>query len=454
MLLAEQVSARNIAVRVIGALAGLTVAFMAARWTLAVTTGDRTVDVGRMVAELGLFLAFATLALMITSAIPIRNDLIQIRALIHDNEAELRERNRGQRFLRRVQTAFEMAEREDELFAISGVAMAEASAGPAEILVADSSNAHVGRVSTATGHDAPACGVVTPHSCPAVRNGTTMKFGSPNGLASCPRLRDRGLDDQIAALCIPVNVLGTPSAVLHALRDRSEATADELDRAANALEGVAVRFGARLGMMRAMSQSRLQADTDPLTGLLNRRAMENKVRELRAEGSRFALAMADLDHFKHLNDTYGHDTGDRALRLFARVMNDAMRDSDIVSRHGGEEFVIVLPDADVTTAAPVLHRIRTMLADAISSAQVPAFTVSIGLVDSTWSDELHSLLRSADRALREAKDQGRDRVIIDHARDHEDQEIDQEVDRDVEHGNDRGTESAASPAAAPEPTAR
>ncbi|NNE10970.1 MAG: GGDEF domain-containing protein, partial [Ilumatobacter sp.] len=127
-----------------------------------------------------------------------------------------------------------------------------------------------------------------------------------------------------------------------------------------------------------------------------------------------ALAMADLDHFKHLNDTYGHDTGDRALRLFSQVVKDALRDSDIVSRHGGEEFVIILPHADVTSAAPVLHRIRSMLAEAIGAAQVPSFTVSIGLVDSTWSNDLLSLLRSADRALLEAKQQGRDRVIIDH----------------------------------------
>ena len=167
-------------------------------------------------------------------------------------------------------------------------------------------------------------------------------------------------------------------------------------------------------MLRAMAQSQLQADTDPLTGLLNRRAMENEVRQLQTEGTPFALAMADLDHFKQLNDTYGHDTGDRALRLFARVMSNTVRDSDIVSRHGGEEFVLVLPGADVSSAAPVLHRLRASLSESIGAAQVPAFTVSIGLVDSTWGGDLRSLLRSADRALGEAKQQGRDRVIIDH----------------------------------------
>ena len=90
--------------------------------------------------------------------------------------------------------------------------------------------------------------------------------------------------------------------------------------------------------------------------------MEERVRHLREAGTPFALAMADLDHFKRLNDSYGHDTGDRALRTFARVLREAVRDNDVVARHGGEEFVVVLPGVDALTAAPVLHRIRERLA--------------------------------------------------------------------------------------------
>jgi len=166
-------------------------------------------------------------------------------------------------------------------------------------------------------------------------------------------------------------------------------------------------------MLRAMSQSRLQADTDPLTGLLNRRAMENRVRELRGEGRGFALAMLDLDRFKVLNDTFGHDTGDRALRLFARVLSQVVRDGDLVCRHGGEEFVVVLPGSDVVSAAPVFHRLREQLAEAVGGSQVPSFTVSVGLCDSSWSEDLAELLMSADRALMSAKEEGRDRLVID-----------------------------------------
>ena len=411
-LLNKQSSVGNILTRVAAALLGLSIAYVSARWLMVTLTGGPTLGVEHIAQELGVFLGFATFALTITSVVPIRNDLVQIHQLVEDNEIKLRETNSGQRFLRRVQDAFDMAEHEDELFEITSVALRDASDSPGEVLVADSSNAHIQRLSIALGHEMPGCSVATPRGCPAVRTGKRMKFAAPNDLAACPRLRERRLPDNMVAVCVPINVLGTPSAVLHAVRDSDALTDSDLAETADALEGVAVRFGARLGLMRAMSQSQLQADTDPLTGLLNRRAMENQVREARVDHTDFAVVMADLDHFKDLNDTFGHDTGDRALRLFARVMKTAVRDADIVSRHGGEEFVIVLPGADVVSAAPVMHRLRERLAEALADAQLPTFTVSLGIVDSNSGDDLSALLVLADRALMQAKADGRDRVVI------------------------------------------
>ena len=414
-LLNQRLGARASLIRFSSALIGLSVAYVAARIVMAEVDGSGIIAVHRLVQELGVFLLIATLALTITSLRPIRSDLTRIHRLVEQHERALTERSRNLRFLRHVQSAFDMAEREDELFEIAGLALRDASDHPGEILVADSSNAHIQRLVATSGHEGPGCGVTTPRSCPAVRSGQTMRFGSPNDLSSCPRLRERRLDDDHVAVCIPVNVLGTPSAVLHAVRRADDgATPEQLASEASALEGVAVRFGARLGMMRAMSQSQLQADTDPLTGLLNRRAMENQVREMRTEVASFSVVMADLDHFKDLNDTFGHDTGDRALRLFARVLRSAVRDADIVARHGGEEFVIVLPGADVDRAAPILHRLRHRLAETLADAQLPTFTVSLGLVDSSSGDDLNELLKLADRALMQAKADGRDRIVIWH----------------------------------------
>jgi diguanylate cyclase (GGDEF)-like protein len=313
--------------------------------------------------------------------------------------------------LRDVQHSFEMTEDETELFATAGLALREA--GPGARRDPRRRREQRPREAARRGRRPAGTGVRCHHSAPvpAVRQGHTLKFDDPNGLASCPRLRERTLEAGSRAVCVPINVLGAPAAVLHAVCDCS-ADPDEVEFGVRALEGVAVRFGQRLGMMRAMAKTQLQADTDPLTGLLNRRAMEDRVRELQRDGIPFSVAMADLDHFKQLNDTYGHETGDRALRLFTRAMRAALRDDDIVARYGGEEFVVVLPNTDIAAAAPALHRIRQLLHSFLAAAEVPTFTCSIGLVDSTTSADLTQLVRAADHALMTAKRQGRDRIVI------------------------------------------
>src|SRR3546814_11955862 len=103
-----------------------------------------------------------------------------------------------------------------------------------------------------------------------------------------------------------------------------------------------------------MTKSQLQAETDPLTGLLNRRAMEERVRALRQQDMPFALAMADLDHFKRLNDAFGHETGDRALRSFSHILRESVRDAAIVARPAGEALVTLLPRPDAPAALPIL----------------------------------------------------------------------------------------------------
>lgn len=410
-LLQERLGRRNITMQVVRMFVGLTAAFVVARSLVELLFDTGANSNGRLAAELSIHLVLSLGALTVSSVIPVRNRNLEIAEIIANHQRHLQAHAKSQGFHRDVQQAFDMAETEDALFNVAGDALAVAHAGPAEILVADSSQSHIDRTTVGHGHDAPGCGVSTPGSCPAVQRGQALDFDDPNGLAACPRLRERGLADGVRATCIPIAVLGAPTAVLHALQ---EAPVDgrELEISKTQLEDTAVTFGARLGMIRAMKQSQLQADTDPLTGLLNRRATENLVRGLRRDDTPFAVAMADLDHFKQLNDTYGHDTGDRALRLFTRVLQTTVRDSDIVCRHGGEEFVIILPGATVITAAPVLHRLRERLAEAVGSANVPSFTTSLGLADSTTSLDFQEILDAADQALMRAKAEGRDRLVV------------------------------------------
>src|SRR5690606_15016175 len=122
----------------------------------------------------------------------------------------------------------------------------EAVPGRSEILLADASRAHVNRAVVSEGRDAPGCGVETPSACPAVRRGQTLSFDHPDGLATCPRLRERHFPVGTTATCVPITVLGVPTAVLHSVHDtdRPHPSRHDIDR----LEGVAVQFGARIGM--------------------------------------------------------------------------------------------------------------------------------------------------------------------------------------------------------------
>src|SRR5208283_3383058 len=109
------------------------------------------------------------------------------------------------------------------------------------------------------------------------------------------------------------------------------------------------------------------------------RSLETAVRKLHDTGMPYSVAYGDLDHFKDLNDVFGHAAGDRALRTFAQVLRDSLRPADIPGRYGGEEFVIVLPECPVEEARQVLERVRQRMADRILIAELPTFTVSFGV---------------------------------------------------------------------------
>jgi diguanylate cyclase (GGDEF)-like protein len=149
-----------------------------------------------------------------------------------------------------------------------------------------------------------------------------------------------------------------------------------------------------------------------LTGLLNRRSFSSRVAAVPAHLYPVAVAMADLDHFKTLNDTYGHETGDRALRLFSRVLRDSLRASDILARYGGEEFAIAFPDCSAVDATRALNTMRSHLDAAITVGGLPKFTVSFGITEAEPGEEFGVVLRRADSALMVAKQQGRDRIVL------------------------------------------
>ncbi len=313
-------------------------------------------------------------------------------------------------FQTELNQALEMAQTESAaLDSIRLVLDREVGNRPVEVLLADSSQAHLEQVlkTDLVDHNA-GCPVQTPSECPAIRRGTTHTFIDGSAYSACPNLRDRG-DVACSAVCVPVSIAGRTVGVLHATGPNLETLDPKI---VAIVEKIADRTGDRIGVLRAFAKSQTQASTDPLTGLANRRSFENEVSEKLHANQSLAIAYGDLDCFKNLNDTYGHDAGDRALRLFSRVVRDSLRELDIAARWGGEEFVIMFGGSNASTARAALDRIRQNLLIAISSGTTPPFTVSFGVTDTNMGTDLEELINLADEALLSAKNTGRDRVVI------------------------------------------
>jgi diguanylate cyclase (GGDEF)-like protein len=364
-----------------------------------------------MLIEASILGAGAAVSLWFIVISPLRADAEIERGMARRRSRELVQDSAQQEFDSRVHRAMDMAG--TEATAHQAVERALDRGTPrlaAELLLADSSDAHLKLAAhAAPDGEAPGCSVTSPRECPAIRRSQTLLFSSAEEIDACPHLAGRLAGDRAAA-CVPVSVGGRSIGVLHATTDPVEPpSAVEVAR----LEALATQAGTRLGMLRVMEATHLQAATDPLTGLLNRRSFENKVQDLLRRREPFTLAMGDLDHFKVLNDTHGHDAGDRALRLFSQTMREAVRTGDLVSRYGGEEFVIAFPGLSVEAAARALGRIQEQLVLALSAGSVPPFTASFGVAHATDGDTLEDLCRVADVALFRAKREGRNRVVVD-----------------------------------------
>jgi diguanylate cyclase (GGDEF)-like protein len=344
------------------------------------------------------------------------NALVLLRgALIEERVNRKRERERGVVERRanletQLQRGLEMEPNEESTYEVIEAALGGVrTEHPVELLVADASRAHFRQVlSTDAEAMGPGCPVPSPAECPAAASGQTRIFLSARRLDACPFLRNRE-GDPCSAACVPVSIVGTATAVIHTTGpDNEPPEAEQLTE----LELVARKAGDRIGYLRVLARTETQARIDVLTGLFNRRSLEQQTREVIDKGEQFVVAFADLDHFKNLNDEFGHETGDRALRLFGRVLRDSVRPSDIPSRYGGEEFVVVLPDCQLADARIVADRVRERLTSAIHASTVPAFTVSIGLAASEPPETLSETVARADAALLHAKGAGRDRVVM------------------------------------------
>ncbi|HEY5015055.1 MAG TPA: GGDEF domain-containing protein [Acidimicrobiia bacterium] len=369
----------------------------------AITTSTTNGASGHLTAGLRLFLGGVGL-----SVIAILGAAIVFGRRAGRRERAQRRETHRHEYEARVQEALEMTKTEPDVYAILGEGMSESVPHlKVEMLIADSSRAHFRRALT-NGSDFEGCKVLSPLDCPAATVGHALVFPSSSALNACPYLKSRP-SGACSAACLPVSIAGRTVGVTHAIgRDGVLPALHDVET----LNFTSRRGSERIAMIRAFATSETQAQTDPLTGLFNRRSLQNIVRDLHEEGVPYALAYGDLDHFKILNDTHGHEAGDQALRLFARVLGDSLRPKDIAARYGGEEFVIVLPECGTAVATGVLERVRESLALALSAGRVPPFTVTFGVASSVYAEDFEEIVAIADGALLDAKAAGRNRVTV------------------------------------------
>jgi diguanylate cyclase len=278
-------------------------------------------------------------------------------------------------------------------------------------------------VAMSWGHPALTGRFFEPADCWALRRGQPNVLGYEQAGVRCGHI---GPDTPGRAICMPMMAQGESLGVLYLDTGRPDTGA--APAALAAWSAAELRLAKTLSEHAALALANLalretlrrQSVRDPLTGLYNRRFLEESLeRELgRAtrSGLPFGLMMIDIDHFKRLNDTYGHDAGDAVLRALGNLLRAQLRSEDVVCRYGGEEFTMILPEAshDATQArAESLREAAAQLIVNLRGQTLERVTISVGV--SSFPEHgvtADALLRAADAALYRAKESGRNRVIV------------------------------------------
>lgn len=304
----------------------------------------------------------------------------------------------------------------DESLAITGNALAQLVPGGTGVCYAMRASQNLLEARTLFGaHGIDYPDVMRPDQCWALRRGQLHAYQADRPTAICEHLAMLPAGAACGA-CVPLASQGTVLGMLH-VSNGAGTPLSELEQAA--VESIAEHLALVLYSLELRESLRVQSLRDPLTALYNRRYLEEslprEVERCERRGRPLSVLMLDVDHFKRFNDEHGHGAGDALLTRIGQVLAEVTRGEDIACRYGGEEFIIVMPEADSEQALMRAEQIRQAIADVrvtYMRRELGPVTASIGVHQRRpGADSPETLMGAADRALYTAKASGRNRVV-------------------------------------------
>jgi diguanylate cyclase (GGDEF)-like protein len=355
------------------------------------------------------------------------NAALELR--ISERTAEIEEANRKLKvdshqltILSRMGEALQTCRDIEEISAVIREFGQQAFTGASGTLWAISESRNIVEAVTFWGGPSPMEQVFAPEDCWGLRQGRLHLVETASGRLC----RHIGANGSFPSLCVPLMAHSETLGLLHIQGGISESASSnalpdaQIESTKQFTTAMARHIALALANLKLSEKLRNQSIRDALTGLFNRRYMEESLeRELRRavrNNQQVALLMIDIDHFKQFNDNFGHQAGDTLLRAFGNFLKQRTRGQDVACRYGGEEFVLILSDAAVEGAcqrAEILRKELTELMVQHAGQPLAAISISIGVAafpkHGTTAEEL---VRAADQALYQAKVAGRDRAVV------------------------------------------
>jgi diguanylate cyclase (GGDEF)-like protein len=307
---------------------------------------------------------------------------------------------------RRLRRSLDVAETEQEAIALTTdaiTALLDGGDGTVRIVVPDATALRLGPAHAIE----PSASLIDATTCAGLRSGVPVVATSSTEFDACAHLRDT--DQPVSGVCAPLRWWADTVGVVHWTGPEHE----PLDQPTiDGIEALAHLAASKIVAIRREAAAATPLRIDPLTGLLNPTSVHHAILGLVTDLVPFSLAVCTIDELDEYQDTHGHDTGDRALRLFAHSLTTTVRPDDIVGRTDLDRFTVVFPSTSALDGAHALERVRETLVLSLAGTDLPKFTASFGVSDSNQGDSIEAITETAELAAALARQQGANRVVV------------------------------------------